>query len=113
MTARNTGMQQHLVSTSHPGDQAANLAHYSPDVVAENVWQWNINARQTTTRPNVQVIQGTSLHLDQNFVGLDSGIRHIGVLQNFRAAVLFEDDCFHGDSAADLRGVTRIKEELK
>src|SRR5205085_9179464 len=36
-------------------------------------------------------------HLDQNFIRFDLGIRNLGDLQNVRATMLFEDDCFHSD----------------
>jgi hypothetical protein len=41
------------------------------------------------------MVQRARLNFDQNFVCLDRRIGRVGVLQNFRPTVLFEDDSFH------------------
>jgi hypothetical protein len=56
------------------------------------------------------MIQGAGFHLNQNFVCFDGWIERVGVFQNFRPAVLVEDDSFHVDSATGEHRFTQIGE---
>src|SRR5258706_9154361 len=96
MTARDAWMDHHFVAGLYPGNQRANFAHDAGNVVAENVRQRDLDPRQTAAYPHVEMIQRAGAHFDQDFVGFDLRIGDLGNLENFRTAVLFEGDCFHG-----------------
>ena len=95
MAARNAGLHHHLIAGLCPGDQFAGIAHHARDIVAQNVRQRDLDSRQTTAHPHVEVVERARAHFDQNFVGFDFRVGDFGVLQHLRATVLREDDGFH------------------
>ena len=50
---------------------------------------------QAPARPHVQMVQRARAHLDQHLVGAHTRFRALLVPEDFRPAVLVEDDCFH------------------
>ena len=94
-------MEHHLVSRADPGNQCPDFTHDTGNVVAQYVRQRNINAWQSSSRPHVEVIQGTGFHFDQNIVCFDGRIRRVSVFQDFWPAVSFEDNSFHGAEILD------------
>ena len=88
-------MKHHFVTGLDPGNQFADFAHNTGNVVAKYVRQRNLNSRQAPARPHVEVIQSAGFNFNQNFVRFDSWIRRVGVLQHLWPTMLVEDDSFH------------------
>jgi hypothetical protein len=78
MTARDSGLDHDFITRLRPRHQIANFTDHACDVVAEDVWQRNLDPGQTITHPHVKMIQGTGSHLDQDFICLDLRIRNCG-----------------------------------
>jgi hypothetical protein len=79
-------------------DQFSDGGDFAGDVAAWNVRHGNFHARNAAANPEIQVIDRTGAHTDENFVGARAGIGDFSDAENFGAAVLGEDNCFHESS---------------
>jgi hypothetical protein len=59
------------------------------------MWQGDLDAGQTTTDKQIQVVECARLDLYQHFIGTHNRLGDVCILEDFRTAVLPEQHCFH------------------
>src|SRR5437016_14611152 len=57
VAARDARMQHDFITGFDPSDQLTNFADHAADIVAENVWERNLDAGQASSHPQVEMIQ--------------------------------------------------------
>jgi len=99
------GGENYFLPDTDGGDFRSDLRDLAGDVAAGNVRKGYRNARQALADPNVEMVQGASVNADEHFVGANGRLGDGGVFQNFRRAVLLEDDGFHSRNGTSARRV--------
>jgi hypothetical protein len=61
----------------------------------------DLPAGKSLANPQIEVIQRTCANTNQNVSRADRRFRYVGIAQNFRTAVLGENDCLHEKSSLD------------
>lgn len=89
------GSEHHLLADVDVANVVANLDDFTGYVAARDVRKRNGIVRKAVANPQIEVIEGTGAHADENFVRMDLGFVHIGVVQHAGIAVLVKDDGFH------------------
>ena len=64
MATRDTRLDHYFITGFYPGNQGADVSHNSGNIVTENMRQGNLYARQASTHPDVQMVQGASFHFN-------------------------------------------------
>jgi hypothetical protein len=90
-----TGSEDNFLADADGGDFGADLRDFAGDVAAGNVRERKRNTGQTAANPEVEMIERARFDADEDFVGLDGGLRNVDKFENFRRTVLFENDGFH------------------
>jgi hypothetical protein len=84
-------LNHYLITDFDPADETPDIFNNAGNIVSKSVWQWNLDAWQTVSREDVEMIQCASFDFDQYFVRADLWFGHISVLENFRATMTAED----------------------
>jgi hypothetical protein len=93
--------EDNFLADFYGGYVPADLRDLAGNVAARNVRQRDGNVGQSAADPEIEMVEGAGAHADEDFVGAKRGNRRVGVLQNFRAAVLLKDDGSHGTPLFD------------
>ena len=88
------GREQDSLSRPNRREVLADFFDGSGDVAAIDVGQ--VYARQAFANPEIEVVQGTGFHADQNLVLTELGVGNVAVLEDLRAAEFLKHDRFHG-----------------
>ncbi len=94
-SAGNAGLEENFFAGSDAGDDFADGGDFAGDVAAVYMRHGDLNARDAVANKKVEMIEGAGADADEDFVGARTRVGRVGVLEDFRAAVLREDDCFH------------------
>ncbi len=100
----NAGLEQDFVAGGDAGDELADGGDFAGDVAAVDVRHGDLNAGDTVADKKIEMIEGAGADADEDFVGARTRIGEVGVLEDFRAAVLGEDDRFHQRVSVEQRG---------
>src|SRR5262249_23231139 len=85
-----------LAQSRHSASQAAN----NPGgIAADDLRHTDFDARHTSTKKYVDVINRRGLHFDEDIAGSGFRIRNITIFEDFRPSVLAKNHCFHGSSS--------------
>src|SRR5437773_6562972 len=103
MAAGNAWLDHDFGARLDPGNQFTDFTNDTGNIVAKDVRQWNPNASQSGSRPNIQMVERTRLDFNEDFVRFDFGGRNVGVLQDIWSTVLIKDNGFHDDVILDVR----------
>jgi len=96
--AADQGSEHYFLTYVNGGDFRANPGDFSCDVAAGNVGKRDGNAGEAAAHPEIEMIEGTGSHADENFAGVRFGFGDIGVSQNFGSPMLAEKDDLHSSS---------------
>jgi len=111
-SAADAWLEENFFADANAGDEFAGGGDFAGDVAAPYVTNvvrhGNLNAGDAFADPKIEMIQRAGADADEDFVGARRRIGHVRVGEDFRAAVLREDDCFHsGVSVESEAGVYR------
>jgi hypothetical protein len=95
LAAGHAGSKDNFLANMKGVNLGANFGDLAGDVAAGNVWKGNGNTRQAAPDPEVEVVESTGVDANQDFVGAQMRLIHIGVAKNARITMLVEDDGFH------------------
>src|SRR5687768_9245751 len=95
MSTGNSRLQQNLCSRLNPGNELTNLFHYSGNITAENMWQRNLDAGQTSAHKQIQMVERAGLHLDQHLISSNDRLVDVRIFEDVTTPVLPEQHCFH------------------
>ena len=89
-------MKHHLFAGFYPVNELADLADDAGNIVAENMRQWNFNARETLSYPDVEMIERARADVEKDFGCVDGGSWYVCIFEDLGAAMVIEDNGFHG-----------------
>jgi hypothetical protein len=93
------GADKHPIPNPNLLDCPANLGHVSSRLQARDMGKRHDGPPRTISDQKVKVVDGTGPHPNQNFVGGNTGFRHILVTQLIEATALVEEHSLHRISA--------------
>jgi hypothetical protein len=97
-SAADAGLEEDFLADGDVGDEFADGGDFAGDVAAVDVRHGDLNAGNAVTNEKIEMVQGAGADADEDLVGAGARIGDVGVGEDFRSAVLGEDDCFHGAS---------------
>src|SRR6185436_18632721 len=80
MPAGNSRLDHHFITWFNPGHKLANFAHNAGNVTSQNVRQRNLNAGQSISNKDVEMVQRAGFYLNYDFVCTKGRLGHVGVL---------------------------------
>jgi hypothetical protein len=93
--ARNPRLQHHPIPNLHIRNARPHPRHFPRNIAPRNMWQWNLQRRNPSPQPKIQMIQRASPHPHQNFAHAGNRLRDLNVLQNLRPAMLRINNRLH------------------
>jgi len=93
--ASDAGSENDFLADMNSGDFGADLGYFTGDVAAGNVRERDGDTGETAANPKVEVIKGTGMDADEDFIVAESRFGNIGVAKDGRVTMLLDDDGLH------------------
>lgn len=99
--------QQNFLASSDSGDARAGFFDDTSDVAPGNVREWNRESGDALANPEVEMVEGASVHANEDFAETRFGFGRVFVLQDIRLTVFFKNHRFHGRLPRKVYGICR------
>ena len=98
MAAGDAGRKDHFIANVDALGQRANRGDFARNIAARHERKRKCDPMEALANPEVEMVQGAGAYAHHDFVRPWLGFRDFRELQDFRPAVLGDDDCLHRDA---------------
>jgi len=85
----------HRISGASLRHKLANARHFTTDVAARDVREWNLNPREAFSPPDVKMIKRACLDPDQSLILFHNGVRPLLISKLVSSSMLMKDHGLH------------------